>query len=145
MSEKLLMRRTVTGLAPASDDAVDALRRVPLNEHCFAVVTKPRYLPFHRYYFAMLNIVADATGMSVDDLLREVKFRIGHYDKHPITDKATGEVIAEHTVLKSIAFDKMDDVEFRGFVEKSLAAISEHIVPGIDAEEIRMELQRQLR
>lgn len=83
--------------------------------------------------------------MSVDDLLREVKFRIGHYDKHPITDKTTGEVIAEHTVLKSIAFDKMDDVEFRGFVEKSLAAISEHIVPGIDAEEIRTELQRQLR
>jgi hypothetical protein len=142
---KLFMRRTVTGLAPASDDAAEALRRLAINDHCFAVVTKPRHLPFHRYYFAMLNVVADATGMSVEDLLRDVKFRIGHYDKHPITDRETGEVIAEHTILRSISFQNMDEVEFRGFVDRSLAAISEHIVPGIDEDEIRLEVERNLR
>lgn len=141
---ELWLNRTATGLTPADDAGREYLRKIKLGSMVKAGVVKPRSLPFHRRFFAMLRVVYQSCGdwASERELLNELKFRTGYVDKQKIVDRETGEVMAEIVTPQSIAFHEMDDEEFRTFTDKCINVICTQMVPGLEDDVLREEILR---
>jgi hypothetical protein len=132
------------GLAAADDTAREYLRKVKQGATVTAEIVKPRSVAFHRRFFGMLGVVYATCGdwNSTEELLRELKFRVGLVDKQRIVDKASGEVIAEIVTPQSISFSAMSDDEFMEFVDRCIKVICEDMVPGLDDAVLREEVLR---
>lgn len=114
----LHLTRTPYGLAPATDEAVEALSKVPMGSPVNASISRPRNGKFHRKFFALLDVayqnhewpeVQTQWGKAKcnRELFRKyVIVRAGHYEP-ALTPK--GEVRAEP---KSISWAKMGEDEF---------------------------------
>lgn len=114
-------------LIPLDLHDLEALRQVcGAGEIVSTDIKKARNLRFHRLFFALLQaVVANQERHSnVEDLLVELKLKVGHYQEH-VTAK--GEMVY---VPKSISFDRMDELEFREFFRKAVVALAE-MFPGI--------------
>ena len=100
-------------------------------------IKKPRNIYFHRKYFAMLNIVLDnqTKYANVNDLLTEIKLRLGHYQEYI---DHQGRLIY---VPRSISFAAMDDLEFQKFYSKTIRAILANVVK-IDPEELERQVNQ---
>ncbi len=117
---------TGTHLTPLDPQDAENLRQVcTQGEIVTTDIKKARNLKHHRLFFALLQtvVVNQEKYRNVDDLLVELKLRIGHYQEH-IT--AAGQLVY---VPKSISFDRMDDLEFREFFRKAVVALAE-MFPG---------------
>ncbi len=71
-----------------------------------------------------------------------MKYRLGHFDRHRIIDKETGETF-EYVKLQSISFAAMDEIEFQRFYDRALYTLCEMaggIEPGILQQEVLAQL-----
>lgn len=139
---RLYLTRTMHGLAAADDTAREYLRKVKQGATVTAEIVKPRSVAFRRRFFAMLGVVYATCGdwNSPEELLTELKFRVGLVDKQLITDRKTGEVLAEIVKPQSISFAAMNEDEFREFVERCIKVICETMVPGLDDAVLREKI-----
>lgn len=122
------------------DHSVSVLRRIKVGDIVQCEVTQPRNLAFHKKFFALLNVVWEATGewQSVYALLIELKVNVGHV--HRALIRETGEVVS---VPKSISFAQFDETSFAEFYEKCLEKLCE-MAGGINAEALRQEVLDKL-
>lgn len=105
---------TAAGLVPAYDDDYEQKRRLTIGETYKIKVTKARNLQFHRKYFALINCAweylperAVAHFGTVEQFRKTCEIAAGHCDRvYSISRKEWLEI------PKSIAFDKMDGLEF---------------------------------
>ena len=102
-------------------DYIDGLKR---NTWYSCEMKKPRNGKFHSKFFLLLGFVVDNSDfysgmpkpMGIENLLNRVKFTTGHYETYKI-----GDVLMAKT--KSIAFAKMDNIQFEEFYTGACAAI----------------------
>ena len=141
---RLYLTRTMQGLAAADETARDYLRKIKQGATVTAEIVKPRSVQNHRRFFGMLGVVFATCGdwNSPEELLTELKFRVGLVDKQLVTDRKTGEVIAEIVKPQSISFAAMEEDEFRAFVDRCIKVICEDMVPGLDDTVLREEVLR---
>ena len=127
------MKRGLRGLEPADDDGAAYMRRIQQGMMVRVQVWKPRNIKHHRKFFALLNLVNDATGLwgSIEELLIELKFRAGLIEQ--VALRSTGEIV---TIPASIAFHAMDESQFDEFYEKCLAVLCE-MAGGIESDKLR--------
>ncbi len=59
---EIWMKKSLRGLEPYDDSAVNALRHLKVGTIVRAEITKPRNVAFHRKFFAMLNLVWQSSG-----------------------------------------------------------------------------------
>ena len=144
MSE-LWMKRGLKGLEPVDDSGLEVLRRLKQGDVIKVEITKPRNIRHHRKFFALLNLVWSSCGdwPSVEDLLSELKKRMGLYDDcGEIVDRETGQVL-KAVRLRSISFASMDQTEFDEFFEKAIRTLCQ-IVGGLEENVLRDEVLAQL-
>lgn len=136
----LYLKRTLKGLEACDEQGVNVLRRIKVGEIVSCEVTQPRNLAFHRKFFALLNLVWQASGewSSVYALLIELKVNVGHVQSAVIRE--TGEVVR---VPKSISFANFDETSFGEFYEKCLTKLCE-MAGGIDEDSLRQEVLNEL-
>lgn len=94
-----------------------------------AKLTQPRSVPRHRLYWSVLAEVVDATGdrwCSVEDLHESIKLHLRMVRGISMLGGGVRYVTA------SIAFEKMDEGQFKNFFEKAMLAICEET--GIDTQ-----------
>jgi hypothetical protein len=134
------MTRTVGGLGPADDYALQHLRKIKLGTTVRTDIAVPRNIKMHRKFFALLGVVWAAAGdwTAVEDLLIQLKIKLKLYTDVPLLD--TGEVVK---VLGSISFSAMDQTAFDDFYERALRALCE-LAGGIDSDMLRQEVLNQL-
>lgn len=136
VSEVIFMRRTLTGLRPTDALGGEALERVPLNEDVRVEITRPRRLGHHRKFFALLNAVfPHQTTYGSLNLFRaaiEVSLGFGESVKLP-----GGRTII---IPKSIGFSSMDQTEFDTLFDKAVELIVTRIIPGLDSDDLRKEV-----
>lgn len=139
MSE-IFLQRGLKGLEACDDIGVDTLRRIKQGEVVKVEITKPRNISFHRKFFALLNVVWQASGdwSSPYALLIELKVNLGHIQKATIRE--TGEIVS---VPKSISFAAMDDFEFEAFYERAIQKLCE-MAGGIDPAHLRQAVLDEL-
>lgn len=134
------MTRTVSGLGPADDAALQQLRKLKLGTTVRADIAVPRNIKHHRKFFALLNMVWQSAGdwVTVEDLLTQLKLKLGL--THDVVVRESGEIVK---VLGSISFAAMDQTAFDAFYERALMALCE-LAGGIDSNMLRQEVLNQL-
>jgi hypothetical protein len=132
MANLNIYRRTLDGFAPASDDAALFFGKTKLGQLVTLDGRRPRNLKFHRKFFALIDYVFSNQDRyaNKEDLRVELELKAGSYREH-VTTK--GKLVY---VPKSIAFDKMDDVEFEQLYNRVIDVVLKHFVRGDTKENI---------
>lgn len=133
---KLVFRKDVNSLRPADRMAQDALAKIKAGDMVTVEVRKPRCLSHHRLYWALMQLVADNMDgdFSPEVVSDVIKVRTGHVT---VVRTKKGEVF----VPKSISFSSMDQVAFRDFFDRALKVVVTDIIPGLDSDTLRHEVE----
>lgn len=117
---KLHLRNTVSGLVPIDDYAYDEKRKLKIGEVYQAEVKLCRNYRFHKLYFALINCAWEylperqAEGFrSKGNFRKYVEVAAGYCE--PFYSPSKQEWLE---VPKSIAFDSMDEAEFRDLYDR---------------------------
>jgi len=108
--------RTPSGLAPISDDSVNAVSKIQMGYTVFLEFKPKRNMKFHKKYWALLNqvILNQDHYKNVNNLHEAIKFKGGYYETIIPLDASP------FIVTKSIAFHSMDNAEFNDFYDVAL-------------------------
>lgn len=140
MSVEFYCIRKYGALRPNSDHDADVILGLPDDQPIkLRATVHPRNPKAHAWYFGLLGVVAKNTEYTTDQLLTLIKIGIGHVDT--IIMPSTGEVIYQP---RSISWSKMDEKQFRPFVEKSIDFIIQRILPGSTSAELEREVFERL-
>jgi hypothetical protein len=124
------------GFFPVNDNDQEVCKKFADGEVYRCEIKKPRNLKFHRKFFALLQYVFENQEKydTVEDLRVEIELKAGNYTEH-ITTK--GKLIY---IPKSIAFEKMDNVEFEALYNKAIDVVLKDFINGTKEE---IEAQEQ--
>jgi len=133
---KVFLIKTNTGFIPSSDMDKEITDKIGMGEEIEVLLRKARNPKFHRKFFAMLNVVLQNQEKYtiLEDLLTEVKIRIGHYKEYITTD---GQVVY---MPKSISFENMDDIQFEKFYNKTIDSILDGKIIKLDKDELLLAI-----
>lgn len=114
-------------LQAADQLAQDDLNALPRGPKLLCDVRKPRSVQHHRLFFAMVRKIAQATPTPLnEEALRDyITVKAGHVNTIPL---AFGKV---YRAPASIAFDKMDQIQFRAFFDRAVEIILTDICPAL--------------
>ena len=109
-----------------------------------AIARKPRHPKHHAKLFAMLNLVWESTVVQdrypkVENLLDALKLAMGHTEPVMLPDGTVAQKI------KSIAFESMDQSAFEEFYDQAVEIIATRLVPHLDREELKREVERMIQ
>lgn len=140
MAHEFYVTNTLGALRPASPADAEKIAMLPAGTPFRVVATvNPRNAAAHRFYFGLLGVVAENTDYNTEQLLTLIKIGVGHVTEYIMPQ--TGEVVL---VPRSISWAKMDETEFRSFVDRSINFILERILPGSTSEELEREVFERL-
>lgn len=119
-------------IAPATSRDEERLRIFRPGDLLPVRVTKPRNGGNHRRFFALLQFIADNHPRynTVDAALLELKVRAHHYDEYITRD---GEIVF---VPRSIAYDEVDEAEFREFFDRCIDVAASDLLDGVPAKRL---------
>lgn len=100
--------------------------------------TKPRRHAPNRLYWSLLNVVSRACDVPAEHLHKLVKVGTGY----TITYELSGG--QRVPIEGSIAFDKMDEAEFRVFLQSAIDFIITQIIPEVDPGHLMREAEAML-
>lgn len=132
-----LFRKRLDSLVPASPEAEAALAKVPAGDLIRVELRRMRNPEHHRKLFALLGLVLhnQTTFKTIDQLLNAIKIYTGHCES--MTTPSGHDVL----VPQSISYASMDQTAFEEFYSKVIDIVAEHIIPGIDREDLRKEVE----
>lgn len=90
-------------------------------------IEKERNIGHHRKFFAILKVWAEYKNLALEEALVVLKILLGEVQMVEYEGR-------EITILKSINFERMDEVEFTDFYNKALTFISAEM--GVSKEEL---------
>lgn len=126
---KIALRRQGYSLVPVDEASAEAVASIENGRPVIAKVMQARNEKHHRLMWAMLRKVHD--NLTHEDmmeyptpqsLLSAVKVALGYYD---MVRGADGRPCV---VLRSTAFENMDQVEFRGFFAAAMGVLNSRFV-----------------
>lgn len=140
---KLLLMNTTEGLVPCYDSDYDEKKKLKIGESYWVNVTKARNIKLHRKYFALINCAWEYLNERQTSFFKEnkdafrktVEIAAGYYDM--IYSIARKEWIEQP---KSIAFDKMEELEFRELYDNVKRVIFKMFLTNISLEEFERNL-----
>lgn len=140
----LIMFKSGDALMAADQDAVEAMRQIPQGAHLTVKVSVPRNIRMHRLLFALLNIVFEAQPEpqrfpTTSSLLDAIKLATGYVRE---VKDLHGRV---HIVPDSIAFGRMDQIEFRQWFDAAVCVILDRILPGVEKKDLEQRVYDMLR
>lgn len=141
MAETLYVRRNALNrLEPLDARSEEAMRALPAGRMLKAVVSQGRNIAHHRKLFALLKLVLDNQDyfQSTDELLYALKMRLGY----AVPVRIKGQV---GYMPRSISFSAMGQQEFEDFYNRALDFIAAEVIPGIDCETLRQEVEEFLQ
>ena len=133
----LLMARRGSGLYPIDEPGQDVLSRLPQREYVKVNITRPRNLAHHRKFFAMLQLVFSNQDRydQFEHFLAALKIALGHCDTIVLANGSC------NYLPKSISFTNMDQTEFDQFYNRACDLIAERIIPGLNTDWIKAEVE----
>lgn len=130
--------RTGDGLLPSNHDAEEEYKKLTVGQQVQVVIKKPRNLLHHRKWWALISLIYENQTRyeTKEQLVAALKFYLGHVDTFLLKDGTTTGFIP-----RSISFAKMSQSEFDAFYEKTLDFFAEKVIPGLDKEATRSEVE----
>lgn len=105
------VQRVGNSLAPDGDESIAEFADVPFGKTLRCEVKQPRNLSHHKLFWGLCARIGKGIGHDAQWVERAFCVETGHYDIYKFGGKT-------HLVIRSIAFQKMDQIQFREFFEK---------------------------
>lgn len=133
---KIFLQKYQGALRPVDEMGEELLHKFADRTLVSCEIRQPRNLQHHRKFFALLNLVYENQERypSVEQLLSAMKVALGHCDMLTLKD---GKQVY---IPKSIAFHKMDQLEFDKFWDRVVKLVCEKILPGMQREDLEREI-----
>lgn len=112
------MAKVDGSLVPDGDEANIAFEKVPNNKRLMVEVNQPRNTNFHRLFWALCARIGRGIGQDAEWVERAFKVETDHFDIYEYHGKA-------HMVLRSIAFQNMDNIQFSEYFERCVQIMYE--------------------
>lgn len=140
---ELFLLNTDGGLKPCYDEDYDNKKKLKLGQIYKAKITLARNIDFHRKYFALINCAwayqnEKTTAYFKNDInsfRKTIEVAAGHCDT--LFNLRLKEWV---DVPKSIAFDKMDELEFRELYDRVKDIIFSMFIKNVSEEEFMNNL-----
>lgn len=144
---KLFLQNTSRGLIPLYDEDYDEKKKLKLNEVYLCDIKKPRNPMFHRKYFSLVNLAWEylnenaqkSFNDSVEIFRKSLEVTAGHCER--IWNARLKSWV---DIPKSIAFDKMDDLEFQDLYDRVLNVVLQMVAKNVTREEFEAHLMTYL-
>jgi len=134
---KIYVKKTISGLVPASRNEFDKLQdaKLKMGEFYEVEIKKKRNVKFHRKLFALFNICFENQEQfeTLEDLRAWITIKAGYYKE---IKTPTGVFY----MPKSISFSKMDDIEFEEYYNKCIIVVMKFI--GVERMELIEEINQ---
>lgn len=136
---KVMLTKTLTGWAPSDDIGRDHHRRAKVGVEYRAEIVKPRDGKNLRRWWALCNLVYQNCEQykSPEQVHQHLKILAGHTTS--IVSQSTGEV---YLLPDSIDYGTLEEDDFRAVFKRAVAAVCEHILPGIRSYDVREEIEK---
>jgi hypothetical protein len=133
-----LAQKQLGSLRPCDANGQDAIRKIGNGDVVSVEVKRPRNLQHHRLYWALMSTVHENIDHerypTVEDLSAAVKIAAGLRTR---IELPSGEI---GFIPGSIAFHKMNQIEFASFYDRVCDLIAAHFLPGVDKDDLRREV-----
>jgi hypothetical protein len=141
MAQTLYLMRKMNALYASDGLAGNDLAKLPEGVRFKAVLTRPRSVPHHRLYWAVLALVVDnCEGLRDKEQLHDlIKIRLRYCD--PVKSKKTGEV---WLIPRSASFEKMGQSAFNEYFDDATRFICDEIIPGLGKAELLAQAREML-
>lgn len=138
MTRALFIRHLGNTLEPADPAALELVKSLKPGKGMWLEGRRARNPRRHRLFWALVQIIKENTDarQSTDAIADYLKIRGGHVEVF----RRPGGVIVE--VPKSIAFSKCTEGEFSEFLSRLMDVVRQEIIPGLDGNELRRELEQ---
>ena len=133
---RAIFTKGLTGLWPADDAAAAFMDRLKRGELVAVNVTRPRNLAHHRKFWKLMEIVAHNQGhyKSAEEVCAAFKVAVGHADFLQTKHGLVG-------IPRSINFASMDQTEFDAFYSKAVEYLTTEVIPGLNKDVLRAEVE----
>lgn len=111
------VERVGAGLFPDGDESFEEMSKLPVGKPLYVEVKQPRNAAFHRLYWALCARIANAKGVTAENISDVLKVATGHVTT--VSTKSYGRI----HIPKSISFAAMDDTAFREFFERCVMVV----------------------
>lgn len=117
-------------LSPSDRHAEEFLDTIKDGSEVLVTIRRPRSIEFHKFFFAKLKAIVDATGRwgDVEELLDDLKLATRHVEKRQ--NVITGQYFMKP---RSISFASLGQAAFSRFDDRCNYVLAE---AGIDVDEI---------
>lgn len=135
------LTKTLSGWAPADDFSRTHHRKAKVGTMYRAEIVKPRDGVNLRRWWALCNLVYENCEKykSPEQVHQHLKILAGHCTQ--IVSESTGEV---YLIADSIDYATLDEDEFMQVFRRTVAAVCEHIMPGVTSHNVEEEIMRLL-
>lgn len=141
---ELYLYNTSQGLKPCYDEDFDEKKKLKIGVTYKAKITLVRNLDFHRKYFALIRTAWEYVNErfqrelfrdNIENFRKGIEVAAGHCDL--VFNPRIKEYVE---VPRSIAFDKMDNIEFQDLYEKVKNVLFATFLKNIDEDEFMSNL-----
>lgn len=134
---KFLAVRTYNTLKAVDDRGRDVLSKIKPGKIVTVEVKQPRNLKELKFYFALVDLLFEQQSvfLTPDDLDEEIRICIGHCTRKT---RQNGEIQVK---AKSLQFGKLDQYNWRSFLDAAIRFACEHIVPGLPETTLKKEVE----
>lgn len=110
---KFFAKRVGYALVPDGTESQEDFDKIPRGKTLKCEATQPRNLKMHRLFFKLCQRIGAAIGQDTEWVEKAFKVELEHFDVFEYGGKT-------HMVLRSIAFDKMDQTVFSQWFERCI-------------------------
>jgi hypothetical protein len=150
MATEIYIRKLHHSFVPVDQGQLDVMEELAPNSEFKAVLTQPRSLPFHRRFFALLDVAFDAwepepqfyKGVQIEKnrerFRKDIVIMAGYFT--PVVN-VKSEVRLE---AKSISFAKMDQAEFEALYSRVIDIVLQKIMTNYTRDDLDEQVSRVL-
>jgi hypothetical protein len=138
---RAFLKKTLTGWAPADEDAVAIHRKHALHDIYRADIVKPRSYQHHKLCMALLSLTwknlpekYESLWASFDSFRKGVALEAGHFEVIKTSDGAI------HESVGSLSYDALDEVDFTRVFGAMMTVCCR--ILRMDAPELEAEVSR---
>jgi hypothetical protein len=137
---KLLMQKHLGTLRPVDDAGAEALTKLKNGATLSVEVKQPRNGKHHRLYWALVGVVFQNQERypDVETLHSALKIAAGIRTEIELPTGVKGYIPG------SIAFHKMDQLDFSAFYDRVCDLIAKHFLPGVTSAELKAEVEQMI-
>lgn len=138
---KIIEKGATPVLGPSDGRSLEALKKWEIGDIVVADVRRPRNPRHNAKFWVLMQTVWESTEVqdryaSPRALAKAIELALGYFDTVKLPDGTVGYAI------HSLNFESMSQEDFISFYDQAIEVICSQLIPHVDEDDIRKEVER---